>query len=110
MKALIVEPSRMIRNVFSSLFSKNNIHSVAVETATEALELLGKEPVGFLCFSMQLRDMTGLDFYLQAKERGLIGQHPSVMLTGSQESVSAKALSLGVTECFSKSEPAVFED
>lgn len=32
------------------------------------------------------------------------------MLTGSQESVSAKALSLGVTECFSKSEPAVFED
>ncbi len=110
MKALIVEPSRMIRNVFSSLFSKNNIHSVAVETATEALELLGKEPVGFLCFSMQLRDMTGLDFYLQAKERELIGQHPSVMLTGSQESVSAKALSLGVTECFSKSEPAVFED
>lgn len=110
MKALIVEPSRMIRNVFSSLFSKNNIHSIAAETASEALELLGREPVDFLCFSMQLRDMTGLDFYLQAKERGLIGQHPSVMLTGSQESVSAKALSLGVTECFSKSEPAVFED
>ena len=110
MKALIVEPSRMIRNVFSSLFSKNNIHSIAVETALEALEFLGKEPVDFLCFSMQLKDMTGLDFYLQAKERGLIGQHPSVMLTGSQESVSAKALGLGVTECFSKSEPAIFED
>ncbi|MFB0934225.1 MAG: diguanylate cyclase [Propionivibrio sp.] len=110
MKALIVEPSRMIRNVFSSLFSKNNIDSVAVETASEALALLEKEPVDFLCFSMQLRDMTGLEFYLQAKERGLIGQHPSVMLTGSQESVSAKAHSLGVTECFSKSEPAVFED
>ena len=110
MKALIVEPSRMIRNVFVSLFSKNNIHSIGVETASEALAQLEDEPVDFLCFSMQLSDMTGLDFYARAKERGLIGKHPSVMLTSSQETVSTTALSLGVTECFSKSEPSIFED
>lgn len=110
MKALIVEPSRMIRNVFVSLFSKNNIHPIGVETASEALAQLEKEPVDFLCFSMQLSDMTGLEFYASAKERGLIGKHPSVMLTSSQEAVSTAALSLGVTECFSKSEPAVFEE
>ncbi len=110
MKALIVEPSRMIRNVFTSLFSKNNIHSVGVETAKEALAQLESGPVDFLCFSMQLSDMTGLDFYSQAKARGLIGRHPSVMLTGSQEAISTTALNLGITECFSKNEPAVFED
>lgn len=110
MKALIVEPSRMIRNVFTSLFSKNNIHSVGVETAKEALALLESGPVDFLCFSMQLSDMTGLDFYALAKERGLIGRHPSVMLTSSQEAISTTALNLGITECFSKNEPAVFED
>jgi len=110
MKALIVEPSRMIRNVFVSLFSKNNIHSTGVETAGEALAHLKNEPVEFLCFSMQLSDMTGLEFYALAKERGLIGKHPSVMLTSSQETVSATAFNIGITECFSKSEPAVFEE
>ena len=110
MKALIVEPSRMIRNVFVALFSKNNVQSTGVTTGTEALAELERNPVDFLCFSMQLSDMTGLDFYTKAKERGLIGKHPSVMLTGSQEAISAQALNLGVTECFSKNEPGVFED
>ena len=109
MKALIVEPSRMIRNVLLSLFSKNEISAVTVETATEALASLESESVDFLCFSMQLGDMTGIDFFVQAKERGLIGKHPSVMLTSSEESVTAKAISLGVTECFYKNEPEVFE-
>ena len=79
MKALIVEPSRMIRNVFVSLFSKNNISAIAVETATEALVSLEAEHVDFLCFSMQLKDMTGIDFFVQAKERGLIGN--GILLT-----------------------------
>jgi two-component system cell cycle response regulator len=109
MKALIVEPSRMIRNVFVSLFSKNNVSASAVETAAEALASLEAERVDFLCFSMQLRDMTGIDFFVLAKERGLIGKHPSVMLTSSQESITTKAVSLGVTECFSKNEPSKFE-
>ncbi|MEI7613808.1 MAG: diguanylate cyclase [Betaproteobacteria bacterium] len=109
MKALIVEPSRMIRNVFVSLFSKNNVSALAVETAAEALAVLETERVDFLCFSMQLRDMTGIDFFILAKERGLIGKHPSVMLTSSQESITTKAVSLGVTECFSKNEPSKFE-
>lgn len=110
MKALIVEPSKMIRNVFVSLFAKNNIQSIAVETGGEALAQLEAESVDFLCFSMQLRDMTGLDFFSQAKARGLIGKHPSVMLTTAQESVTNQALALGVTECFSKNESASFGD
>ena len=109
MRALIVEPSRMIRNVLSSLFAKNNVASVAVETAMEALAALAAERVDFLCFSMQLGDMTGIEFFEQAKAQGLIGKHPSVMLTSSQESVTALAVSKGVTECFRKDERAVFE-
>lgn len=109
MKALIVEPSRMIRNVLASLFAKNNVASVAVETAGEALAALTAEHVDFLCFSMQLGDMTGIEFFVQAKERGLIGKHPSVMLTSSQDSVTAQAISQGVTECFRKDERATFE-
>jgi two-component system cell cycle response regulator len=110
MRALVVEPSRMIRNVLVALFSKNNVSVVAVETATEALAALEAERVDFLCFSMQLSDMTGTDFFVLAKDRGLIGKHPSVMLTTAQESVTANAISLGVTECFFKNEPAVFEE
>lgn len=109
MKALIVEPSRMIRNVLASLFAKNNVTSVAVETAGEALAALTAEHVDFLCFSMQLGDMTGIEFFVQAKARGLIGKHPSVMLTSSQDSVTAQAISQGVTECFRKDERATFE-
>jgi two-component system cell cycle response regulator len=109
MKALIVEPSRMIRNVLASLFAKNNVASVAVETAGEALAALTAEHVDFLCFSMQLGDMTGIEFFVLAKARGLIGKHPSVMLTSSQDSVTAQAISQGVTECFRKDERATFE-
>ena len=110
MRALIVEPSRMIRNVFSALFARNNVRAIGATTAAEALAELALEPVDFLCFAMQLPDTTGLEFYAQAKADGLIGQHPSVLLTGSQEGLSAQALALGVTECFSKNEPAVFEN
>jgi two-component system cell cycle response regulator len=110
MRALVVEPSRMIRNVLVALFSKNNVSATAVETAGEALAALEAESVDFLCFSMQLSDMTGTDFYVLAKERDLIGKHPSVMLTSAQEGVTETAIALGVTECFFKSEPAVFED
>lgn len=110
MKALIVEPSRMIRNIFAALFSKNNVQSTGVTTGTDALAELERGGVDFLCFSIQLSDMTGLDFFARAKERGLIGQHPSVILSSAQETISAPALALGVTECFSKKEPAIFED
>ena len=110
MKALIVEPSRMIRNVLTSLFAKNNVTSIAVETAAEGLASLSVEHVDFLCFSMQLGDMTGIEFFVEAKARGLIGKHPSVLLTSSQESLTAEAVSQGVTECFRKDERAVFEN
>jgi two-component system cell cycle response regulator len=53
--------------------------------------------------------MTGIEFFVQAKARGLIGKHPSVMLTSSQDSVTAQAISQGVTECFRKDERATFE-
>lgn len=110
MKALIVDPSRMIRNVFATLFSKNNVQSAGATTGQEALAELERGPVDFLCFSMQLSDMTGLEFYAKAKDGGLIGQHPSVMLTSSQDTISEQALNLGVTECFSKNEAGVFEN
>ncbi|SDI29461.1 diguanylate cyclase domain-containing protein [Propionivibrio dicarboxylicus] len=110
MRALIVDPSRMIRNVFAALFAKNNVRAIGVTTASKALDELARAPVDFLCFAMQLPDMTGLEFYAHAKANDLIGQHPSVLLTGSQEGIGAQALALGVTECFSKNEPAVFED
>ena len=104
MHALIVESSRMIRNVLVSLFSQNNVSAIAVETAAEALAALEADRFDFLCFSMQISDMTGLDFFAQAKSRGLIGKHPSVLLTSSQESVVTQAASMGVTECFRKDE------
>lgn len=81
MKALIVEPSRMIRNIFASCSRRTMCNRSASPPAREALAELERGPVDFLSFSMQLGDMTGLDFYAKAKERGLIGQHPSVMLT-----------------------------
>ena len=110
MKALIVEPSRMIRNVLISLFSKSNVTAHGVETAAEGISALESGRVDFLCFSMQLSDMTGIDFFTLAKERGLIGKHPSVLLTSAQENVTTQAISLGVTECFRKDERALFVD
>lgn len=110
MKALIVEPSRMIRNVLISLFAKNNVSAQAVDTGAAALAALAADSFDFLCFSMQLGDMTGIEFFTQAKAGQLIGKHPSVLLTSSDESVTTEAVAVGVTECFRKDERTVFED
>lgn len=80
MKALIVDLARSATRICDTVL-ENSVQSVGATTGQEALAELERGPIDFLCFSMQLSDMTGLEFYAKAKDAGLIGKHPSVMLT-----------------------------
>lgn len=111
MKALIVDPSRLVRTILGSAFAKNNVEPVKVCSGGEALEALAAGGVDFLCFALEVGDMDGIEFYMRAKAAGLLGKHPAVMVTSiTDDEVAAKALTAGVTEIFLKSEIEQFEE
>ena len=104
MRALIVEPSRFLRSVLSSIFSSANIIALQAGTAEEALALLVDEPCDILCFAQQLREGTGINFLHQAKSahpgHAVVSLMVSSDLTPTRLEEAARA---GVTEAFSKS-------
>ena len=103
MRALIVEPSRFLRSVISSIFSSANIIAIQAESAAEALVLLAEEPCDILCFAQQLREGTGLNLLQQVKAAH--PGHAMVSLMVSSDLTPARleeAALAGVTEAFSK--------
>lgn len=111
MRALIVDPSRLVRTILGSTFAKNNVEPIKANSGGEGLEVLAAGGVEFLCFALEVGDMDGIEFYMRAKAAGLLGKHPAVMVTSiNDDEVAEKALTAGVTEIFLKSEIEQFED
>jgi len=103
MKALIVDSSSTVAYTLSSLFSKFGINAHVAKSGHEALDILENLAVDMLCFSYELGDMNGIEFFVSAKSRKLLHQQPGLMFTSTHNrSVSSQALEAGVTECISK--------
>jgi two-component system cell cycle response regulator len=103
MKALIVEPSRLVALMLTSMFGKHGIEVVEVRTGAGALEALGRQRFDILCFAYELADMTGIDLFVTAKARGFAHHQPALLFASTHDKrVVDHALEAGVTECFSK--------
>lgn len=105
MRALIVDPSRLVVSRLSMLFGRNGIESSSVGCGRDALELLKREPVDIMCFAYELGDMNGIDLFIHARVSKLLHHHQPALMFASTHDKSAvdRALEAGVTECFSKS-------
>ena len=68
MKVLLVEPSRFLRSVIGSIFVRYNLDVEMVDSAAQALDAL-QSPPDMLCFSLELGDMRGTDFFREAQRR-----------------------------------------
>src|SRR5450830_2103740 len=104
MKALIVDPSSTVAYTLSSLFGTFGIDSSVAKSGHEALSILGNSAVDMLCFSYELGDMNGIEFFVSAKSHKLLHQQPGLMFTSTHNrAITSQALEAGVTDCISKS-------
>lgn len=110
MKALIVEPSRMISSTLAALFGRYGIDARATAAGQEALAALESEYFDLLCFAYELADMNGIDFLVSARALKLHHHQPALMFAATHDKAAvSRALEAGVTECFSKLHPMQFE-
>lgn len=104
MKALIVDPSSTVAYTLSSLFGKFGIDASVAKSGHEALGILENSAVDMLCFSYELGDMNGIEFFVSAKSNKLLHQQPGLMFTSTHNRlITSQALEAGVTDCISKS-------
>ncbi len=110
LKALVIDPSRFQRSVMSSVFARRNVVVDDAENAEAGLARLEAGGYDILCFSLELGDMRGTGFFREAKQRGLVGFFPALMVSASPDKAAFdEAIGLGVTDCFSKSDLAGLE-
>lgn len=68
-KVLIVDDEEMIRDLVARILAKQQISSVGVSTAEEALELLQNESFPLMIFDLRLPGMGGLDLCRAVRQR-----------------------------------------
>jgi diguanylate cyclase (GGDEF)-like protein len=103
MKALIVEPSRLVSMMLGNVMRQHGVEPIATRTAEDALAKLASEKFDLLCFAYVLGDTDGIAFISKARQRGLVGDRPAIMFSGTHDKDHVdQALRAGVTECFSK--------
>jgi two-component system cell cycle response regulator len=103
MNVLIVEPSRTVAFTLSTLFGKYGFESRVARSGQEAMEMLRGAQVDLLCFTFELGDMDGIEFFISAKAHKLVHHQPGLMFSATpRKAVINRALMAGVTECFSK--------
>jgi len=110
LKALLIDPSRFQRSVFASVFARRNVAVDMAESAAAGLQMLAEGRYDILCFSLELGDMRGIEFYREAQRRSLAGFFPSLMVTANPDkAVFDEAIGAGISECFPKSDLAGLE-
>lgn len=110
MNALIVDASRVVAHTLSAVFGRHGMTVRVARSGAEALGLLEEAPADFLCFSYELGDMNGIEFFATAKANKAVRHQPGVMFSSTHSrAIINRALESGVTECFSKRNLQQFE-
>lgn len=105
LKALLLDPSRFQRSVIASVFARRNVEVDMAENGAAGLKALAEHRYDILCFSFELGDMRGPEFYRQAKQQNLVGAFPSLMLSATPDkAVFDEVVAAGVSDCFPKSD------
>ena len=105
LKALLLDPSRFQRSVVASVFARRNVEVDMAENGAAGLKALATNRYDILCFSLELGDMRGTEFFRQAKQQNLVGSFPSLLLTATPDkAVFDEVVAAGVTDCFPKTD------
>ena len=98
---LVVDDSRIMRNVVKNYFSEQKIpcQYIEAENGTEALEQLMKQPVDLVLLDCNMPKLSGIDFLKKVRAIGKYEKLPIIMVTSEAAKYNViEALKLGATD------------
>ena len=104
-KILLVDDSKTFQGMFRAVLAQHDFDVRTCNSGEEALALITGEYIDFICSSFYLKDMEGLALCRKVRELTQFAYKPFVLLTSvSVDDLLAKALPVGVTDIFAKTE------
>ncbi len=102
-RILLVDDSRMFQSMFARLLDPARHEVLACSRGAEALALLERERVDFICSAFYLSDMEGIQLCRQVRALARYAHVPFALLTSvDDEAQLTRALPVGVTDIFNK--------
>ena len=98
---LVVDDSRIMRNIVKNYFSDLKIPCFFIEAVdgTEALEQLGKQPVDLVLLDWNMPRLSGIDFLKKVRAVEKYKKLPIIMVTSEAARYSViEALKMGATD------------
>jgi DNA-binding response OmpR family regulator len=103
MKVLIADSVRLFQQLVSSLFLNTGLQPVACSTGQESLATLEQQQFAFICISMHLEDISGIELCKHIRQSKQHRLTPIILFTAEHsQDLLNQALAAGVTETFNK--------
>ena len=99
MQILIVDHSKVVRTVWNKMVADLGHQSLTVSSAEEALQTLQDQHVEFICASLSLPGVNGIELCRQIRALPKHQKTPFILLTSTQDKILRQgAFEAGVTE------------
>lgn len=103
MRALIVDPSTTVRTILRAHLKNLGVEVLMEDSGTAAKPHLQGDPLDFICVSMYLDDMRGIEFAEEVRRKPEFDNTSIIMITTEENrEILSSALKAGVTEIFRK--------
>ena len=104
-KVLLVDDSKIFQRMFQASLDKSDCELFVCNNGAEALALIARQYVDFVCSSFYLPDMEGIALCQRVRHLTQYASKPFVLLTSVDSADAlAKALPAGVTDIFHRND------
>ena len=104
-KVLLADDSRTFQSLFKTLLAPCDFDLFICNGGQEALDVIDREYIDFVCSSFYLRDMEGIELCRRVRHLTRYASKPFVLLTSVDSSDAlTQALPAGVTDIFHKND------
>jgi len=100
---LVIDDSKVVCGIVKYLLNNKNYNVLTAISATEGLNILKDHPISLLLLDMELPDIHGIEVLSILRDRYLINNFPTLVLSGSDNpSIVRQALKKGASDFLRK--------
>ncbi len=104
-KILLIDDSKTFQSLFKTALGGSDCELFICNDGTQALDLIGKQYIDFICSSFYLPDMEGIELCRRVRHVTEYASKPFVLLTSIDSATAlTKALPAGVTDVFHRND------
>lgn len=105
MNVLVIDPSKVFRTVWDRMVLRIGHEPISVSSGAAGLEALRQRHIDFVCVSLSLPDMDGIDFCRELRKQPQLRNIPVILLTSTEDrSARQAAFQAGITEIHNKTD------